>query len=728
MDSTLPPVPRFIFLTWKLRRIPEAVQACAASFQRRNPDWLILVASDEDCLEWLAAKRPEDLIWYEKLPKGILRADAIRLLWLHTYGGVYADMDVECLRGLDDLREQLAASSAWVALPRDHPIHERIHFKNQPMWMNDFMIARPGAPALGEAIRMLQERVESGRKIDPRHAVMETGPGLLSEVIAKLGGLEPSGVLHLAWETIHPLPDLTNEFPEKAEVELSIRQRSWRQANPYVVHYWYHTWCSTRNMVVTHREYLFADAAEALRESLEKYAHYLGPRWETVSAALTGIAAQTQPVVVELGIARSFLSEPPAGVNGAEDQWWKEDAPEGWDWGAGCFTRVAVEALRGYDFQYHGVDPSPDAQRVAQTMLRPLMQEAESGEEQICREIRELLGSEVFIWNGSSEITERVHWLACTAREFLNQFSGQADLIYMDHGECSEETARMHAADAQFILEKNLIKEGGFVLIDDHLLEPGKDLEPKSNYSREVFEQAGWRVVAEGRQLLMQRPYEVEEYIPRVIHAFHPESATLSKEEVEQRWTASHPGWGFRHWDEESVRDFVLHECPEFLETFVSYRSETQRMSAGKMLILKKMGGLAVSSNIVPLRNLEELLAGRAMYVIAQNREQPSDNDDPTFEKSVMRDDFIACCAGHPFWDGLEYDLEFHLRRSGEASTGGVFLARRLRDGLRFLTKDSEWPELLDAGVVGEGLDEECAGQNSEVWLQIFGTGSSEIF
>lgn len=81
------PIPRLIFLTWKVRKIPSAVSRCVESFWKRNPAWTVVVASDEDCLKWLAARRPDDLKWYEALPKGILRADAMRLLWLHEMGG-----------------------------------------------------------------------------------------------------------------------------------------------------------------------------------------------------------------------------------------------------------------------------------------------------------------------------------------------------------------------------------------------------------------------------------------------------------------------------------------------------------------------------------------------------------------------------------------------------------------------------------------------------------------
>ena len=32
------------------------------------------------------------------------RADAMRLFFLHKYGGIYIDLDIECLRSLDFLR------------------------------------------------------------------------------------------------------------------------------------------------------------------------------------------------------------------------------------------------------------------------------------------------------------------------------------------------------------------------------------------------------------------------------------------------------------------------------------------------------------------------------------------------------------------------------------------------------------------------------------------------
>lgn len=690
-DSLLPPVPKLIFLTWKVRLIPQAVRRCVDSFKERNPAWTVVVMSDADCLAWLAARRPADLAWYEALPKGILRADAMRLLWLHEMGGVYADIDVECLRSLDGLVASLEAGKS-LGLTRDHPVHERIHFSNTPMWMNDFMVARPGAPLIQEALRQLAGMVAGGYVFNARNAVMETGPGLLNRALRTLGGPEAASVQYLPWEQIHPLPDMTNAFPEKEAADADIRSRNWRGAAPWVAHYWYHTWCSTRNMVVAYSDCLFADREEAARERLDQYRGMLGQRGESVCTALERLAATEGPVtVIELGVTRSFIAEPAAGVDGTDPAHWQPGNPTAWDWGAGCFTRVAVKALAGYDFQYHGVDSSAKALAVARTLLAPLTGEA--GETETRVELCAILGAAVLAWAGAKDMQSRVHLHEQTAEEFLASFEGTADLIYMDHGECSEETAQMHARDARTIIERGLVKEGGLVLIDDHGHEAEKGLVPKSRGSRAVFEEAGWSVLNEGLQLLLQRPYEVPEYIPRTLHVFgDSRRAAAYRPEIAAAWRELHPEWEVVSWDDERLRDFITADCPSFLETFVNYRSDRLRMAAGKFLVLKKHGGIAVEPEVMPLRNLDELLPGQALVLVAR-----VSRDDPEFAgPELVHTAFIASSAEHPFWNGVEHDLKQGQGQSPSAATGSGFVTRRLRDGLRFLSPDGEWPELLD--------------------------------
>lgn len=43
------------------------------------------------------------LATYDKLPMNILRIDSVRYMYMHYYGGVYADLDFECVGNMEDL-------------------------------------------------------------------------------------------------------------------------------------------------------------------------------------------------------------------------------------------------------------------------------------------------------------------------------------------------------------------------------------------------------------------------------------------------------------------------------------------------------------------------------------------------------------------------------------------------------------------------------------------------
>jgi mannosyltransferase OCH1-like enzyme len=55
---------------------------------------------DDDNREFVADKFAWFLPFYDRLPAAIFRADAVRPLFLFLYGGVYVDLDTECLRPL----------------------------------------------------------------------------------------------------------------------------------------------------------------------------------------------------------------------------------------------------------------------------------------------------------------------------------------------------------------------------------------------------------------------------------------------------------------------------------------------------------------------------------------------------------------------------------------------------------------------------------------------------
>ncbi len=94
-------IPHVIFQTWKSRiNIPINYRYWRASFAQNNPGFDCILWDDADNRAFIAQAFPWFLPTYDRYPAEIFRADAVRPFFLLAHGGVYADMDTECLAPL----------------------------------------------------------------------------------------------------------------------------------------------------------------------------------------------------------------------------------------------------------------------------------------------------------------------------------------------------------------------------------------------------------------------------------------------------------------------------------------------------------------------------------------------------------------------------------------------------------------------------------------------------
>ena len=89
--------------TWKTSEVPENWKISPQSVQERMPDWKYVLMTDEDNERFVKKYFPDFLDTYESLEYPIMKADAIRYMWLYVYGGVYMDLDIELTKSLEDL-------------------------------------------------------------------------------------------------------------------------------------------------------------------------------------------------------------------------------------------------------------------------------------------------------------------------------------------------------------------------------------------------------------------------------------------------------------------------------------------------------------------------------------------------------------------------------------------------------------------------------------------------
>jgi inositol phosphorylceramide mannosyltransferase catalytic subunit len=94
-------ISKIIFQTWKSRiDIPAIYRYWRDTFLKNNTEFQCVLWDDDDNREFIADNFAWFLPIYDGLPANIFRADAVRPFFLFFYGGMYADMDTECLRPL----------------------------------------------------------------------------------------------------------------------------------------------------------------------------------------------------------------------------------------------------------------------------------------------------------------------------------------------------------------------------------------------------------------------------------------------------------------------------------------------------------------------------------------------------------------------------------------------------------------------------------------------------
>lgn len=96
-------IPQLIHQTWKNTEIPISLRKFQQSWKNCHPDWEYRLWTDEDNRQFLATNYPWFLDIYDGYTENICRVDAVRYFILMQYGGVFIDLDFECLRPLDSL-------------------------------------------------------------------------------------------------------------------------------------------------------------------------------------------------------------------------------------------------------------------------------------------------------------------------------------------------------------------------------------------------------------------------------------------------------------------------------------------------------------------------------------------------------------------------------------------------------------------------------------------------
>ena len=73
------------------------------SWDKKQPGWSHTFWTDNGAAQFVKNEHPKLLPMYKNYPEDVQRVDVLKYMLMSSVGGVYADIDVECVKKLDQV-------------------------------------------------------------------------------------------------------------------------------------------------------------------------------------------------------------------------------------------------------------------------------------------------------------------------------------------------------------------------------------------------------------------------------------------------------------------------------------------------------------------------------------------------------------------------------------------------------------------------------------------------
>lgn len=216
-------IPKHIHQIWWQGKssIPLKYQSWHQSWSKHHPEWKFTLWDESMMNEFVKTYEPDLLESFLSWPKSIFRADAFRYVLLKHHGGWYIDMDIECLKPIDELQ-----NNAEVILSRT------IAFNNA------IMAGIKGHPLWNMLVFQLPKIIEQ----NDQYNASQTGPRYFSEIIERNGFDKMPGTVCMPHYIFEPLSPYLENGNFKLDTNIE---------NSYAIHYQTLGWMSKQQVFLS---------------------------------------------------------------------------------------------------------------------------------------------------------------------------------------------------------------------------------------------------------------------------------------------------------------------------------------------------------------------------------------------------------------------------------------------------------------------------------------------
>jgi glycosyltransferase involved in cell wall biosynthesis len=225
-------IPEIIHQTWKTADIPSEMVDFQRTWTEHHPDWEYRLWTDDDNRQLIEKHYAWFLPIYDSYAENICRVDAARYFILHHCGGLYVDLDFECLRSLHQLLE---GRSLVIGLePALHAELPMVKSRSLNHLLCPSLIASEVAHPFWASV--FQDLAAYRHEPDPLDA---TGPFLLTRTYDAYPVKDP--ITLVSAEKLYPVTkfDCRDGLLEHPEFRQAIAQTA------LAIHHWHGTWVNT---------------------------------------------------------------------------------------------------------------------------------------------------------------------------------------------------------------------------------------------------------------------------------------------------------------------------------------------------------------------------------------------------------------------------------------------------------------------------------------------------
>ena len=224
-------IPRIIHQTWKDRNLSAEDQAMQATWKSLHPEWQYRFWTDEDNQRLVEEHYPELLELWSSYQYPIQRVDLVRILYLHKYGGLYVDLDFECLKPIDELL------TPYLVVMGCEYGGLGVLMRGEDFTCNALLASVPGHEFWDVLLREMAKANRRKRFFEMKVSfVLYTTACAILDRVAKQYQVSHDDLVIYPKEMFYPSPVMQRDPAEK--------RREAQQQDSYALHHNAHTWNS----------------------------------------------------------------------------------------------------------------------------------------------------------------------------------------------------------------------------------------------------------------------------------------------------------------------------------------------------------------------------------------------------------------------------------------------------------------------------------------------------